>query len=119
MDFGVLVGVPVLALLLFITLLGRPLGLAALSLYPLLLLAGYLSGVVFVAQKAGAALRTAEPRGFASLMGLAAAARLALMLIGQLPMAGPLSVFLTTIAGLGACVLEWRHHRRPTPAPPG
>ena len=118
-GFGVLVGVPVLALLLFITLLGIPLGLAALSLYPLLLLTGYLSGVAFVAQKAGVVLRTAESRSFAGLMGLMAIALLVLMLVGQLPMVGALTVFLTTIAGLGACVLEWQHHRRPTPAPPG
>lgn len=118
-GFGVLAGVPVLALLLFITLLGIPLGLAALSLHPLLLLAGYLSGVAFVAQKAGAALRTADTRSFTGLMGLVVIALLALMLIGRLPLVGPLSVFLTTIAGLGAGVPEWQQRRGPTQAPRG
>lgn len=117
-GFGVLVGVPVLAVLLFITLLGIPLGIAAFALYPPLLLMGYLAGVLFIAQRAKLSLRkdasaSAAP-SFRSTMGFVAISLLILLLIGRLPFVGPLTVFLTTIAGIGACVLEW-HRRRQTP----
>ncbi len=117
-GFGALVGVPVLAVLLFITLLGIPLGIAAFALYPGLLLMGYLTGVLFVAQRAQAATRKDVPATFGITVGFVALALLILMLIGHLPVVGALTVFVTTVAGIGACVLEWHRRRQPSSAPP-
>lgn len=117
-GLGVMVGTPMLAILLCITLLGIPLGLFTLSLYPLLLLVGYLAGAIFLAQRARAALRPAGAQTSAGLLGFAALALLALSLVGLLPFVGPLLMMFVTVAGLGACVLEWhaRHRSSPTMA---
>jgi cytoskeletal protein CcmA (bactofilin family) len=115
-GFGMLVGVPVLAVLLCITLVGIPLGIAAFALYPLLLLTGYLAGALFIAQRARLRWRKegATPT-LGDTMAFLALALLILMLIAYLPFVGPLIVFITTIGGIGACVLEW-HRRRQKPA---
>ena len=115
-GLGVLLGVPLLAALLFITLLGIPLGIAVFALYPLLALVGYLVGVLFVAQRARAAVSSDAAASARTTIGYAALALLALALIGRLPVAGTLIGFITTIAGIGAGVLEWRRRRH---LPPG
>lgn len=115
-GLGVLAGVPVLAVLLFISLLGIPLGIAAFALYPLLLLLGYLAGVLFVAQRARQAINGATPPTFRTTIGFVALALLIVMLVSGLPVVGPLAVFVTTIAGLGACVLAWHQRRQGLPA---
>lgn len=116
-GLGVLAGVPLLAVVLILTLLGIPLGLAALSLYPLMLLLGYLTGVLFVAQRGRAALRRDGTASFKSTMAFTALALLLLMLVAWLPMVGALVIFVTTIAGLGACVLTWQRRRPATASP--
>jgi cytoskeletal protein CcmA (bactofilin family) len=115
-GLGVLVGVPVLAVLLFISLLGIPLGIAAFALYPLLLLLGYLAGVLFVAQRARQTMPSAAAPTLRNTIGFVALALLVVMLVSWLPVVGPLAVFVTTIAGLGACVLEWHRRRQGPPA---
>lgn len=117
-GFGVLVGVPVLGVLLLITLLGIPLGIATFALYPLLLLMGYLSGVLFVAQRIRLALHKQDAGVFRTSIGYVALALLALMLLGRLPVVGSLTVFITTVAGIGACVLEWHRRRQLEPTAP-
>lgn len=119
LGLGVLVGVPVLAVLLFITLLGIPLGIAVFALYPLLALAGYLVGVLFVAQRARAALHSDAAATLRTTIGFAALALLALVLIGRLPVVGALIGFITTIAGIGAGVLEWGRRRQVPPSAAG
>lgn len=83
---------------------------------------GYLAGVMFIAQRAGTSLRkagsTVDPTSFRHTMGWVALALLILVLIGRLPVVGPFTVFLTTIAGIGACVLEWQRRRAPPPTGP-
>jgi cytoskeletal protein CcmA (bactofilin family) len=115
-GLGVLAGVPVLAVLLLISLLGIPLGIAAFALYPLLLLLGYLAGVLFVAQRARQTVPGAAAPTFRNTIGFVALALLFVMLVSWLPVVGPLAVFVTTIAGLGACVLEWHRRRQGPPA---
>jgi len=116
-GFGTLVGVPVLAVLLFISLLGIPLGVAALSVYPLLLLMGYLAGVLFIAQRIRQGFGRSSTATLRDTIGYLAAALLILLLIAWLPWIGALSVFITLIAGIGACVLEWHRRRQPVQAP--
>ena len=57
LGLALVLGVPLLAMLLAVTLLGIPLALLVLSLYPLMLLVGFLVGVAFVARRAPALLR--------------------------------------------------------------
>jgi cytoskeletal protein CcmA (bactofilin family) len=111
-GFGSLVGVPMLAVLLFITILGIPLGVAFIALYPALLLAGYVVGVLFLAQRAQAAIRKDSPSSFAMTIGFFALALVLVMFIAWLPFIGPLTVFAITIVGVGACVLGlYRRHQ--------
>lgn len=120
-GFGALVGVPALALLLFVTVLGVALGVVTLALYPLLLLVGYLAGALFLAQRIRLALGKAGEAGDAALrarVGHLALALVVLSLSSLLPFAGPLVVFITTIAGMGACILEL-HRRRQAAQPAG
>jgi cytoskeletal protein CcmA (bactofilin family) len=111
-GFGTLLGVPVLAVLLMITLLGIPLGIAVFALYPVLLLVGYVVGVLFIARRAQRAMRPAAPESFAVRIGFFALALLLVMLLSRLPFVGALVLFLVTLAGIGACVLELYRRRQ-------
>lgn len=111
-GFGTVVAVPILALLLFITLLGIPLGIAVLALYPVLLLAGFVVGVLFIARLLAAALRKPEPARLARNLGWFALALLAVMLVAQLPFVGGLLVALVGLLGIGACILEIYRRRQ-------
>lgn len=106
LGFATLVAVPVLAVLLFITLLGIPLGIAVMALYPVLLLTGFLVGVLFVARLLPTALRKPAPERFDQRMGYVAMALLLLLLVGVVPFVGGLAVGLVSLAGIGAFVLE-------------
>lgn len=114
-GFAAVVAVPILAVLLFITILGIPLGIVVLALYPVLLLAGFLVGVLFLARLVPSALRQPHATSFAAAMGYFALALLAVMLIGWVPVAGVVLVCLLSLAGIGACVLEL-YGRRKRPA---
>lgn len=115
LGFAMLVAVPVLAVLLFITLLGIPLGLAVLALYPVLLLAGFVVGVLFVAGWLPVALRNPAPARWGASVGWFAAALLLVMLAGAVPVAGGIVVGLLSLAGIGALVLELYRRRHPPP----
>jgi hypothetical protein len=107
-----LVAVPLLAGLLFITVLGIPLGIVAMMLYPALLLVGFLLGVYFIAQRAQAAFRKDAAVSTAQSVGLYALTLVAVMLLVNLPLVGPLALVVITILGTGACVLELNRRRR-------
>lgn len=114
LGFGTLVGLPVLAVLLFITLFGIPLGLATISVYPLMLLLGYLVGVLFIAQRIRQGFGKASTTQLRYTFIYMALSLLILLLIAWLPLLGALSVIITLAAGIGACLLEW-HRRRQVP----
>lgn len=116
-GFGTLVAVPVLAVLLFITLLGIPLGLAVLALYPVLLLAGFLVGVAFVARLLPPALRKPAAEGLRARIAWFAGALLLVMLAGWVPVVGGIVIGLLSLAGVGACVLELYGRRKGHAAP--
>ncbi|MGV3569363.1 MAG: hypothetical protein ACO1PB_02105 [Ramlibacter sp.] len=106
-GFATAVATPVLAVLLFITVLGIPLGIALLALYPALLLAGFLVGVLFIGELLAAAVRKdAPPRSYAAKVGWFAAALLLTLLLARVPFVGGVLVALLALAGIGACVLE-------------
>lgn len=124
LGVAAVVGVPLLAVLLFITVLGIPLGLAMLALYPLMLLIGYLVGVLFIGQRARAALRPqADASSYAMTLGFFALALLLVTLLGSLPFIGGLLLAVIAVLGLGAGVIELQRRRAARtaaalPAPP-
>lgn len=105
-------GLPMLAALLFVTILGIPLGLLLLACYPFVLLIGYVVGVFFIARRAQAALLRKSPGTFWVSMVFFALALLLIMLLRLLPFVGPVIVVLLTIAGIGSGALELFSSRR-------
>lgn len=103
----VLFGAPLLAVLLFITILGIPLGLLVLALFPAFLLMGYLVGVLFVAQRAQVAIRKDRSDSFGMRILFFSFALLLVMLLGRLPVLGALLVFLLTLVGCGASLAQF------------
>jgi cytoskeletal protein CcmA (bactofilin family) len=120
LGLALLVALPVLAVLLFITLLGIPLGVALIAVGPLVLLAGYLTAVHFVAQRAREALRPQDTNpSTATQIGFFALALLLVMLLGRLPWVGGLVAAALAVLGVGACVVEILRRRQATVPPAG
>lgn len=108
-GFAALVGTPILVVLLFLTIIGIPLGLLAIFLYVLLVLVGFVWGEYAV----GAwllSLADREHRWLALLVGVAAVA-----LVGYVPVLGGIVEFLVLLFGLGGIATagyQWVQRRR-------
>ena len=89
-------------------LAGIPLGLVVMALYPPLLLLGWLIGALFAARWLATHASPAQATGAVVPYGWMVVAVIALLVVGAVPVVGPLLVSVTMAAGLGACVLEWR-----------
>ncbi|MEJ8839545.1 bactofilin family protein [Ramlibacter sp. AN1133] len=111
-----LVAVPLLAALLFITVLGIPLGIAVMALYPVLLLAGFVVGVLFLGGLLPPALKRPAATGLRGTLVYFALALLMVLLVARVPFAGALAMGLVSLAGLGACLLEIHARRKGPPA---
>ena len=98
-------GVPPVAVLLVITIIGIPIGLVLAAVYALALLAGYLIAVFFIAEKFAAPISRETWRSRWRL-AIVAAALVALALVTSIPYAGPLVGLGAVSAGLGALVLQ-------------
>ena len=114
-GLGSVVTVPVLAVLLFATLLGIPLAIAVLALYPALMLVGFTVGVLFISRLLVTGMRKQAPGSFMGRLGYFAAGLLLTLLISWVPFIGGVLVGLLALAGVGACVLEL-YGRRNRPA---
>lgn len=110
LGFITLVCVPVAALMLMITIIGIPLGVVVLMLYGVMLIVGYAALAVVVGDAALARLRSADSAQVRWRVGAAAAAMLALALLGKIPYLGGLVIFAAVLAGIGAAVLMFRTH---------
>lgn len=100
------VGIPIVSILLFISLVGIPLGLIAILVFPILLWFGYVYGAFSV----GAwllSLADTENKWLALLAGL-----LLVSLVGFVPILGGLVQFLVLLLGLGALALALRDRYR-------
>lgn len=107
-----LVALPVACALLFVTLLGIPVALMLMALYPVLLLAGFVVGAVALSRLAvSAAGKPAAQAKGGSRLGMLALALLVLVLLGLVPVAGAMLLCLLALAGLGAGVLQVRAGR--------
>jgi hypothetical protein len=120
-GLAVLLGTPVLAMLLCITLIGIPLGIALMMLFPLMLLMGWIVGVFSIAQRVQRAIQKEAPTGTRTeLIGFFALTLLLVLLLGSVPLIGSLILITILLLGTGACALELygqvRSGRKP-PAP--
>jgi branched-chain amino acid transport system permease protein len=104
LGFALLVATPVAALLLLITVVGVPLGLALFALYPVALLAGLLVAVLFLGDSgARLARRPRLATGWRFVTYLLALLGLALVML--VPAVGAVTLALALVTGLGALVL--------------
>jgi cytoskeletal protein CcmA (bactofilin family) len=117
-GFATVIAAPVLAVLLFVTLLGIPLGFIVLALYPVLMLGGFLVGTLFIARLMPGALRQQAPAGFKSVIGYFALALLMVLLLARVPLAGGILLAFVTFAGIGACAVELYGRRKAAPPLP-
>jgi hypothetical protein len=96
--------VPPVAILLIITIIGIPVGLALAAVHAVALAAGYLIVGFFIAQKLAQLLHRQPAYGWQ--LAFLAAALVLLALAASIPYAGPLALVLAMAAGLGAMVLQ-------------
>jgi cytoskeletal protein CcmA (bactofilin family) len=104
LGFALLLCVPVGAILLMITVVGMPLGLLLLFFYPVMLLLGYLTGALFLGDRMAGWM--AKRRGVVVKPGwryvALALVLVALLVVGKIPFAGVVVLFLILLCGLGA-----------------
>lgn len=111
LGFAVLAAGPLVVLLLLVSLLGLWLGLIVLALYLTLLLLGYLTGVLFIADWGLQLARRADDHGRWSMIGAIAAALIVLTLLRLVPVVGALASFALMLLGLGALTRAlWRRY---------
>jgi hypothetical protein len=108
LGFALLASLPVAGLLLLITVIGIPLGLAVLLAYPVVLLVGYLTAGLCLGDALAAALmrRSAAPPGTAPRIGGLTVALIGLALAASLPYLGWVLLLAAIIAGVGALALR-------------
>lgn len=106
LGLGMLVAVPLAAAILFITIIGIPLGFAVLLAYGLLLMLGYLTGALAVGDLALARVRPADSAAVGWRILFLVAALVLLSLLRLVPWVGDLAVFLLFLAGLGGFTLR-------------
>ncbi|HXQ32018.1 MAG TPA: polymer-forming cytoskeletal protein [Steroidobacteraceae bacterium] len=114
LGFLVLVMVPVVVLMLFITLIGIPVGLVAIAVYAAVLMLGYVCGATAVGDLALERLAPTRSAlvGWRILALLGALAALAIL--RHVPLVGSLAVFAVFLGGVGA--LTQRAFRTARPA---
>lgn len=104
LGFALLLCLPAAGLLFMVSVIGIPLGLLLLLLYPIMLLLGYLNGLLFLADRFAGWI--AIRRGFVMTtrgrLAALALVVLAVLLAVKIPYAGGLLVFVVLLAGLGA-----------------
>lgn len=116
---AVLLGTPMLAMLLLVTLIGIPLGIVVMMLFPLMLLMGCIVGVFGIAQRVQRTIQKDAPSGSsASMIGFFALTLLLVLLLGSLPFIGFLILLTILLLGTGACALELYRQVRPGHRPP-
>jgi hypothetical protein len=104
LGFALLLCLPAAGVLFMVSVIGIPLGLLLLLLYPIMLLLGYLNGLLFLADRFAAWIATRRGFVMTARGRLAALALvvLAVLLAVKIPYAGGLLVFVVLLAGLGA-----------------
>jgi hypothetical protein len=122
LGFSLLLCLPVAAILFMITVIGIPLGLAVLLFYPVLLLLGFITGALFLGDRAAAwvAKRRAAVVKPGWRCGALWASLLILLLVCKVPLLGCVVAFVVLLLGLGAfwiCAYRGYLRQNPTPEP--
>ncbi len=113
-GLGVLLGTPLLAVMLVITLIGIPLGIALMMLFPLMLLAGGIVGVFAISQRVQLAIQQNRPaKSLTATLGFFALTLMLVLLLGGLPFIGSVVVSVIMLLGTGACALQVFRQIRP------
>jgi cytoskeletal protein CcmA (bactofilin family) len=113
-GIAVLLGTPMLAMLLLVTLIGIPLGIALIMIFPLMLLMGWVVGVFGIAQRLQHGFQKGKPSGSrTALIGFFALTLLLVLLVGSIPFIGFFILLAVLLLGLGACALELYRQVRP------
>ena len=116
---AVLLGTPMLAVALMITLIGIPLGIALMMLFPLLLLMGCVVGVFSISQRVQRIIQKDTPKAtIAARLGFFALTLLVVLLLSSVPFIGSLILVAIMLLGTGACALELYRQFRPDHRPP-
>ena len=108
LGFCALVGLPIFAILLMVTIIGLPLALIVVLLYLLLLLVGYVAIAVVMGDLALNRYKSEMAARVGWRVGAAVLAMLALAVLGRIPFLGGLVVFAALLAGIGAIMLSLR-----------
>lgn len=113
------IGVPILALMFMLTIIGIPVGGMMVALYPFLLLFGFMVGTLFIANLAASLLKRPPPPTVAKAVGHYAIALAVVMLLMRVPSVGGFILCVLVVLGIGAFVIELyrrsRGNRRPPP----
>jgi hypothetical protein len=107
-GFIALVCIPVLAIVLFVTLVGIPLALLTLAAYAALLLLGHVVTGIGLGDWALARFRAGDAARTGWRIGAAIVALLAIAILARIPFLGGLVTFLVLIAGVGALLMQAR-----------
>jgi cytoskeletal protein CcmA (bactofilin family) len=114
LGLALFVAIPLIAMIMMITIVGIPLAAAVLALYPVVLLLGYLSAMLFIGSR-GAALvgKEIEP-GVGTRVAALALTLIAFALLRALPFVGALANGIALLFGMGALALTlYRHFSTP------
>jgi hypothetical protein len=109
LGFALIVCVPVAAVLATLSVIGIPLGLVLLFIWPVIVTLGYLTGVIFCADALAGLVSRRRPAGRAlRILGLAVTLT-ALMLLSRVVFVGVPLILLLLFLGTGALVLAIRN----------
>jgi cytoskeletal protein CcmA (bactofilin family) len=109
-GLALLFTLPPVAILFMITVVGIPIGLALLALYPLLLFLGYLATAFFIGRTAADTMHQPKEFSFGRQVAFLAAALLMLVIATMIPVLGGLVVFAALVIGIGGWAM-WLHQR--------
>jgi cytoskeletal protein CcmA (bactofilin family) len=105
-GFAIFAAVPLAALISFMTLIGVPLGLALVALYFTALLAAYLTGALWLGERALSWLGGGRSQRRWWRAGFLAITLILLALIGWVPIVGWLVILAIVVLGLGGLGLQ-------------
>lgn len=117
LGLALLVAVPVVAVVLFVTIIGIPLGFAVLMGYALMLMLGYITGALALGDLLLAKAKPAESGSPGWRILFLVLALLVVALVRRIPVVGELAVFALFLAGFGAFALRALRSYRGTDTP--
>lgn len=112
LGFVALICIPAAAILLLVTIIGIPLALILMMMYFVALLAGYVVGALFLAERTLHALGRGPGSGVGLRMLVFALVLVVLALLAFVPVLGAVARFAVLLLGLGAIALAIFHTRK-------